>query len=68
MMTATAAKLEARRLRDELSTLAASLDHLDHAIARDLNDARSCLFAAWSKLRAAERDEQAAITSKGPRP
>lgn len=54
---------EIRALRDLLSAFAAKLDTVDHAAARDVNNARSDLFAAWSKLREAPLDEYEATAS-----
>jgi hypothetical protein len=44
---------ELRRFYADLATFASKLDTVDHQAARDVNDARSKLFAAWSKLRVA---------------
>lgn len=51
--TRAALRLEIRILRDNLARLAESLATVDHDAARDANEARSSLFAAWSKLRQA---------------
>jgi len=40
-----------RRQRDQLSALAHMLEGIDHEAARDVETARSALFAAWSKVR-----------------
>ena len=47
---------EIRALRDRMAKLCFHLDAIDHGAARDLNTARSAMFAAWSKLREAPLD------------
>ena len=42
-----------RRQRDALSALTTMLETVDHEAARDVETARSALFAAWSKIRRA---------------
>lgn len=49
----TELRTELKRYMNELASLAARFDGVDHAAARDINNARSNLFAAWSKIRSA---------------
>lgn len=42
---------EIKGLRDQLAELTGKLDTVDHDAARDVQTARSNLFAAWSKLK-----------------
>lgn len=44
---------ELRDFHKQLADLARKLETVDHDAARDVNNARSALFAAWSKLREA---------------
>ena len=66
-LTPNEAKEAIRAQYDALAALAANLGHLDHDIARDLNTARSSLFAAWSKARRAEEGlkDRANLKSQG---
>ena len=53
-----ALRADIRAMRDKLATLATQLETVDHDAARDVNEARSSLFAAWSKIRVpAPRDD-----------
>jgi hypothetical protein len=49
-------KEHVRDIRGELDRLVGRLDHLDHAIARKVHEARDALFDAWALLRAAEAE------------
>ena len=54
--TRAALRKELKAKMNELAVFAASLDTICHGAAKDVNNARSSLFAAWSKLRAEPLD------------
>jgi hypothetical protein len=46
-----------QKIREELGSIAAELDHVDHDAARELHKARDAMHAAWSILRNAPLGE-----------